>query len=424
MKSRLRLLITAEQHFHCAADGYFYGIGPTSYSFFKRYLEAFDEVLVLARVALGGEARHSESRADGPGVTFRGLADFHGPWQYFRNLAKLRTQVRAAVASCDAYILRGPGLTSRLAWREISRIRRPYALEVVCDPWDGLGPRMWPSTFRPVYRRVAVAELKQMCWNAVAVHYVTESALQRRYPAGENTYAVGLSDAQMDSAFAAPPAIEAKLRRFDELGSSGSQNGKPLQIGFLGTLVVPYKGLDVLLHAGSLCRDRSLEFEIAVAGEGRYAGRMQRLAERLELRECTHFFGQLPFGEGVLNFLDSVDLFVMPSYAEGLPRAMLEAMARGCACIGSDVGGIPELLAPEDLVPVGDPEALARKILEVVRDPQRMRAMSCRNLKRAADFSPDKLRNAYRDFCRFVRTCSEADLRNKMLKFGAQPCQP
>jgi glycosyltransferase involved in cell wall biosynthesis len=89
----------------------------------------------------------------------------------------------------------------------------------------------------------------------------------------------------------------------------------------------------------------------------------------------------------VRSILDGADLFILPSFQEGLPRAMVEAMARALPCIGSSVGGIGELLPPEDIVPPGDAAALARKIREVVASPERMRAMSARNLQRAGAYS-------------------------------------
>ena len=130
---------------------------------------------------------------------------------------------------------------------------------------------------------------------------------------------------------------------------------------------------------------------------------MESLARDLSVERNVSFLGQLGFGEPVRDFLDSIDLFVMPSRAEGLPRALVEAMARGCPCIGSNVGGIPELLAAEDIVPPNDPEALARKIMEVTADPQRMKTMSARNLARARQFDPEALREMRRAFYQYVR---------------------
>jgi glycosyltransferase involved in cell wall biosynthesis len=89
--------------------------------------------------------------------------------------------------------------------------------------------------------------------------------------------------------------------------------------------------------------------------------------------------------------LDRADLFVHPSRAEGLPRAVIEAMARGLPCVASRAGGIPELLSAEDTVPAGDARALARKIAEVARDPARLSRMAARNWARAQQYREDVL---------------------------------
>jgi len=68
-----------------------------------------------------------------------------------------------------------------------------------------------------------------------------------------------------------------------------------------------------------------------------------------------------------------------------------EAMARGLPCIGSTVGGIPELLQPEDLVPPGDAEALGTKIREVLDNCERLTRMSMRNLEVARQYREDLL---------------------------------
>jgi glycosyltransferase involved in cell wall biosynthesis len=164
----------------------------------------------------------------------------------------------------------------------------------------------------------------------------------------------------------------------------------------------------VLLRAALLCDRRGLNFEVVMVGAGRHTEEMQALAIRTGIQDKARFLGQLPSGKAIFDFLDSVDLFVMPSRAEGLPRALLEAIARACPCIGSAIGGIPELLAPADLVPAGDAAALAGKIMEVAGNPQRMKEMARRNLEKAREFSPEHLKDARRDFFRYVRLHSEA----------------
>lgn len=97
------------------------------------------------------------------------------------------------------------------------------------------------------------------------------------------------------------------------------------------------------------------------------------------------FLGHLPSGDAVRRELDSAHLFVLPSHQEGMPRAMIEAMARALPCLGTRVGGIPELLSRPALVDAGD-RALARRIADIARDPELRADLSRRNLTRAREF--------------------------------------
>jgi glycosyltransferase involved in cell wall biosynthesis len=121
----------------------------------------------------------------------------------------------------------------------------------------------------------------------------------------------------------------------------------------------------------------------------------------------------LPAGQAVRDELDAADLFVLPSRTEGLPRAMIEAMARGLPSLGSTVGGIPELLPPEDMVPPGDVTALARKIREVIVTPNRMQAMSERNLAKAQEYHADILQKRRHEFYSRIRRVTEIWLAGK-----------
>jgi glycosyltransferase involved in cell wall biosynthesis len=368
----------------------------------SRYLEAFEQVVVLARVKTG-EAGQREERADGPGVTFFPLPDYRGPWGYLRHLAQLRRRVGEAVRQCDAYILRVPGLIGRLAWKEIRRLKRPYALEVVGDPWEALGPRTWPDPLRPLYRRVGARDLRSMCRDACAIRYVSGAVLPKRYPPHHDAFTTIFSDLDLGGAFVVGESLAARLRRASEVKAGV----RPLRIGFLGSFAPMYKGPDVLLEAAAHCIEKGLLVDVSFAGEGRHRREMQVLAGKLGLERNTRFLGQLPFGKAVYDFLDGVDLFAMPSRTEGLPRALIEAMARGCPCVASNVGGIPELLLPEDMVPPNDPRALAAKIMDVARDPERMARMARRNWEKAQEYRPEILDAKRREFYQAVRRITE-----------------
>jgi glycosyltransferase involved in cell wall biosynthesis len=164
-----------------------------------------------------------------------------------------------------------------------------------------------------------------------------------------------------------------------------------------------YKAPAVLLEAIARCVGAGLDLGLTVVGDGKHRSELEAQARMLGLAERVCFLGQLTAGDPVREQLDHADLFVLPSLTEGLPRAMIEAMARALPCVGSTVGGIPELLPPEDTVPAGDAAALARKIREVVTALERMARMSTRNLAKAREYSDEALRSRQISFYQHLR---------------------
>ena len=181
----------------------------------------------------------------------------------------------------------------------------------------------------------------------------------------------------------------------------------PFRLVAVGTLEQLYKAPDVLLDAIGECSRDGVLLELAWIGGGKHQPQLEARARALGLGSRVRFLGQVPAGEAVRAEFDQADLFVLPSRQEGLPRAIIEAMARGLPCISSNVGGIPELLEAEDLVPPGDPAALAVKIREVVGDPERMPRMSYRNLEKSKQYLEDNLRQRRIVFYRYVKNRTE-----------------
>jgi glycosyltransferase involved in cell wall biosynthesis len=405
-------LITVEDHLWRGRDGHIYGYGPTSYSVWSELLDSFDEVVLLARVGGVCGPCTSENRVDGQSIVVHNLADYAGPWSYLLNLSALQKRVRQSVALCDAYLLQVPGLIGRLAWQQILRLRKPYAAEVLADPWDAMGPGTMPSPLRPLYRRVARRNLRLTCERAVATLYWSGGPMRKRYPPARDAHSGVSPRINLCCGYAPSEIILKRFRRIDQCNCSIKESRRHLRTGFIGSLAQLYKGADTLLYALARCPRIAFKSKTFFVGEGRYRNDLESLCRKLSVETEVSFLGRLEFGRPIFDFLDSIDLFVMPSRAEGLPRALVEAMARGCPCIGSNVGGIPELLAPEDLVPPNDPEALARKIMEVTANPQRMQEMSIRNLARAKQFDPETLRDVRRDFYRYVRHHSGSNAKS------------
>jgi len=148
--------------------------------------------------------------------------------------------------------------------------------------------------------------------------------------------------------------------------------GDELLIGFAGN-IEPHKGLHILLTALGKIRERLNDgnWRLDVAGgktNEDYFRSLEEMIREMGIGERVRFLGWV---EDMGGFLAKLDIFVLPSFTECFPRSVLEAMAMGVAVIGSDVGGVPELLGSAGvLVPPGDVDKLADAILGLGRDEE------------------------------------------------------
>jgi glycosyltransferase involved in cell wall biosynthesis len=368
------ILVTHPAHFVRGPDRCVYAPETLlGYRFWTRYSTVFNKVTVAARVATASTVPQSVVQADGDGVEFCDLPDYTGPWQYARCRSELRDRLSRAVEQTEACCLRVPCPIAHLVWREMHRRGRPCGLEITGDPKDSLSPGAVRSLVRPLARWCIVRSLRAQCRMADATAYVTRAALQRRYPPAPDAFTTHYSSIELPAdAIVAEPRTEFRQAH---------------RLIYVGTLAVLYKAPDVLIRA--LAQTRRPELHLTMVGAGRERPRLEALARTCGLAGQITFTGKLPAGKPVRAALDSADLFVLPSRQEGLPRAMIEAMARSLPCIGSAVGGIPELLAAEDLVPPNRSEALANKITELLDDPDRLARAARRNLETAHEYLAD-----------------------------------
>ncbi len=385
----MRVCVVLEHRFFSTADGAVWTNGMFPRSFWDRYLSAFDEVRVLARVRATSDVPQPWSRADGAAIGFAAVPYFIGPAEYLRRARAVRRAVRRGIDDRDAVILRVSSHLASILFPALAGAQRPYGVEVVTDPYDMFAPGSVRHVLRPFFRWWFYRTLRRQCRGACASAYVTAATLQRRYPPAPGTFTVHCSDVQLGG-FAADQPRRVVPKR-------------PWRLITVGTLAQLYKGTDVLIDAVARCRQEGLDLQLVVVGEGKHRAELEARAARAGLAEQVLFRGQLASVALVRAELERADLFVLPSRQEGLPRAMVEAMAAAVPCVGSAMGGIPELLPREDTCPANDVGALAGKIREVLADPDRMTQMSARNLARAQEYSEAAIGQRRASFYRHLK---------------------
>lgn len=190
---------------------------------------------------------------------------------------------------------------------------------------------------------------------------------------------------QLAQAFDDRVAIEiipngVDLQRYDV----PAREWDPAQLLFVGR-VVYQKGLDLVL--GALAELQQLRWTLVVAGDGPLREALQAQAESLRMGERLRFAGWLG-RDDLLREYRNANLFVFPSRHEGMPNAVLEAMASGLPVIASHIAGNEELVVPGEtgmLVPANDVAALRQALGALIPDGVQRAAMGAAGRKRVAE---------------------------------------
>jgi glycosyltransferase involved in cell wall biosynthesis len=144
------------------------------------------------------------------------------------------------------------------------------------------------------------------------------------------------------------------------------------------TRLVPGKGLEDLILASAMVVEEDNSIQFLIAGDGLLKKDLIKKISELNLNRNVKLLGHISNRNKLIDLYRNSILFVFPSYHEGLPTVILEAMACGIPTIASNVGGIPWIITHEEdgvLIPPKDPSILADAICLLIKDPQRLKFM-------------------------------------------------
>ncbi|EGR0142304.1 glycosyltransferase family 4 protein [Vibrio cholerae] len=163
---------------------------------------------------------------------------------------------------------------------------------------------------------------------------------------------------------------------------------QPGRIAFLGRLGTR-KGVGDLIQAFTLVKQRCPEAQLYLAGDGEIES-YQAMAEQLGLNGSVHCLGWIA-GEAKLKLLTQTDIYCLPSYNEGFPMGVIEAMSAGIPVVASRAGGIPDAISDGEqgrLIEAGDVVALAQALGDLIEQrAENQRIATAAKQKFAENFS-------------------------------------
>ena len=160
---------------------------------------------------------------------------------------------------------------------------------------------------------------------------------------------------------------QAAARPLDIRARLGLASRTPLAVNVAA--LVDHKDHRTLLGAARAARDARPDLHWAIAGEGELRRGLTAEIARLGLADRVHLLGHIADADALIR---EADVFVMSSKEEGLGSVVLHALALGTPVVATRGGGLPEIVPQDWLVPVGDADALARKVLAALDHPSRV----------------------------------------------------
>jgi glycosyltransferase involved in cell wall biosynthesis len=318
----------------------------------ERYRYLADSVSFLMRVnPIDPSETGGYGRIDAADFQVIKIPNFKSIRSFFINRSAAKSIIRDAVARHDVIVVRLPSSAGVIAYNEAIRQKKPILVEVVACVFDALWNYDWRGKLLAHYKYFNYRRLMR---NVPFALYVTEHFLQSRYPT--NGKSESCSDVDL-----IPRREENLQSRLDKIRHY--KPNQPLVLGTIAALDVPYKGQVDVIKALGILKKRGMLFKYRLVGQGNPTA-LLKVVKQNDVEDIVQIVGALPHAE-IFSFLKDIDVYIHPSKLEGLPRAMIEAMSLACPCLGSNVGGIPELIESKCTFNPGDVDAVVSKLRDL-----------------------------------------------------------
>ena len=363
-------------------DGNIYTDANLNETIWERYRNLCDELVVILRqdstIYSKNEAVNSFNLFDTNKNSYCILPDLYSPTKnYFSYKLRKETKmlIDEQIKSADKVIVREPGnYYTNYAVKASKKYNKEYLVEVTSCIFDVL----WNHGLKgKVLAYFTDYKVKKIIRNSPYALYVTKEALQKRYPTDGKS--LGCSD------------VDVSNRNYKQ-----RKKKSKIQIGTAAFLDVDWKAQKDVIRALALLRKQGIEcFEYHLVGNGTGNSLLEE-AKKQNVKDLVVIDGSLPH-EQMKLWYEKIDLYVQPSYQEGLCRSIVEAMASGCAVVCSDVGGNYELIDRKFIYPPKDIDNLARLLVEMTKNDN-LELQSKINYEKAKEYEKEYLDSIRNDF--------------------------
>lgn len=357
--------------------GNYYTDGNLNNYVWNRYKNYCDELLILLRseekTYTEEEAKKNFNELDSTNSKVIEMPDLMRPKKRFFSISwrkKVSKIIEQAVLECDKAIIRSAhNFYTLTTIKYCKKYNKPYLIEVAGYAFDGYWGHgdLYGKIVAVPYELLAKKAMRE----AKYCVYVTNYSLQKTYKCNGKT--LGCSDVELkqrdDSILA--DRITKIMEKCDE----------KIILGTIGWVNLKVKGQhDVIKVLNSLKNIGINNFEYQLVGLGDHTY-LDKLIKKYKLENNVKILGPKPHEE-IFDWLKGIDIYIQPSYQEGLCRAVVEAMSMACPIIVSNAGGNPELANSKYVFKKGSKHELKRMLSNITIDELKKEAKRSFNLSK------------------------------------------
>jgi len=395
-KERMRVLVVTCAHMVKTKEDEYYTTTVYDYDFFKRYLQVFDEVKVVARCQKSDKLDSGAMKVSGEKVLVHELPEFKGLSGLLKKFCVLKKLAENAAQESDCIVYRVPQMESYYIFF-FNKYDLPYVVEVTSDPLHN-------KTVTGVLNKINVGLLKYMCKKADGASYVTEKYLQSLYPSGKSLKLSGNKFESFYSSIVLDDSMIGEVKKYGDIPV------RPFVLVHVTNAIEnPSKGHYTAIKVVEKLVKAGRNIQIKFIGEGKMTDDLKRTVEELGLQNNVIFTGRIANRQELLDEVRKSDLMLFPTKSEGLPRCIIEAQAVGLPVISTPVGGIPELVEEKYLRQPDDVEGFTELVSRLIDNPQELEEMSTKGLDNARKYTDSVLTARRSEFYAQLRERAESD---------------
>ncbi|MCT7523336.1 glycosyltransferase [Aliarcobacter cryaerophilus] len=302
------------------------------YSIWQRYLNHFDSITIFSRYSNETIDISKQPLSSGENVFFEFAPNISCLRAMFGKKKEQKKRLEKLILKHDVVIARLPSEYGLMAVELANKFNKKLVVEVVGCAWDALWN--YGSLKAKIYAPILTYQMKKAVKNTDFISYVSQEFLQSRYSPPKRAIIVSVSNVEIP--FLNEDILKKRLEKIE-------LKNEKIVFGLIGSFKTKYKGIHNAIPVLGKLSNKYPNLEFRILGSGNPDEYIE-MAKQYNIEDKVFFDGVLPSGEAVFKWLDNIDIYIHPSYTEGVPRALIESMSRGCPAIASTAGGIPELL--------------------------------------------------------------------------------